>query len=108
MAGKGPHKDIEDVFNTMRVKHHIYAVATQECCHSILTSFLFNSKSEWKNKINEKLGRDFHEIACVSMNAMNVSIYAHSSVRPYVNSTTRIIRYPKRLREDWHVRIHGE
>lgn len=85
MAGKGPHKNIEDVFNTQRVKHHIYVVATQECCHSILTSFIFNSKSEWKNKINLLLGKEYQEMACVSMNAMNLSVYVHMSVHPFVH-----------------------
>jgi hypothetical protein len=73
------------VFRTMDVKHHIYVVATQECCHSILTSFIFNSKSKWKNKVNTLLGREFQEIACVSLNAMNLSVYCHNSVYPYIN-----------------------
>jgi hypothetical protein len=82
---QGPQKSIEEIFNTMLVKHHIYIVATQECCHSILTSFIFNSKSAWKAKINSLLGREYHEIACVSLNAMNLSVYCHSLIYPYVN-----------------------
>lgn len=70
----------------MRVKHHIYVLATQECCHGIFTSFIFNSKSEWKTKVNNLLGKEYQEAACVSMNAMNLSIYCHSSVYPYINT----------------------
>lgn len=87
MAGKGPRSSVEDIFNTMMVKHHVYIIATQECCHSILTSFIFNSKSKWKTKVNALLGKDYSEVACVSMNAMNLSIYCHSSVSKLVHGS---------------------
>lgn len=97
---QGPQESIEEVFNTLLVKPHIYVVATQECCHSILTSFIFNSKSAWKKKINTLLGKDYHEIACVSMNAMNVSVYCHTQIYPYVNCRRYLISNSKRYCEN--------
>jgi len=80
MAGRKPLANIEPLFKSDSVKHHLVVVSCQESCNSILKSFLWNSKSAMRKSIMNTLTSDYIEISFESSNAMFLGVYAHRSI----------------------------
>lgn len=75
-------------------KNDILIFSCQECCHSIPKSFIFNSKANWKKKL-QNLFKPFSYKLIVdkSLNALSTIIFVKESIYPYIiNIKTSYIR----------------
>lgn len=69
----------------------VICFSTQECCNSIIKSFLCSSKSKWQAKLDRVLVRTHIKAVDVSMNAMHTAVYVKKGLA--INVDSEFIRH---------------
>mmetsp|Transcript_4928 Transcript_4928/g.9233 ORF Transcript_4928/g.9233 Transcript_4928/m.9233 type:complete len:486 (+) Transcript_4928:3106-4563(+) len=83
MCGKPCPDEITNLI-PQDVKHHVYAIGTQECLRSIATSLIVQTKKQWEDRIASHLGEEYIMLRSHSQGATHLVVFVHNSVAGYV------------------------
>lgn len=83
MFGKPCPDDISNLIPE-DVKHHVYAIGTQECLRSIATSLIVQTKKQWEDRLQNHLGDDYVMLRSHSQGATHLVVFVHRSIVSYV------------------------
>jgi hypothetical protein len=79
---KNPPAELTPLFDG---NHHLYAVSSQECEHTIAESVIYRDKSGWENKVAKTLGNAYVKLRSHTLQAIHLIIFIHRSLLPLVS-----------------------
>ena len=83
MHAKNPPEDLTVLYNGV---HHIFAVGSQECEHTIAESIIYRDKSNWERQVKRALGINFVMLRSHTLQAINLMIFVHRSLLPLISN----------------------